>query len=105
MTGSLRKHIASVTDLSGTGLGIELLQIEHKSENYFAGNVYIEALKEIAALRAAAEQMAERLRAMRQYQKEVPHDNNKDALVYITWINLFDDEDAAALAEWERVSK
>ena len=82
----LNKHVVSVTKLSGTGLGIELLRIEHKSDNFFAGNIYIEALREIAALRAAGEKMADALRDLRK-------------------ASYFTAKDAAALEAWEAANK
>ena len=92
---TLNKHVVSVTKLSGTGLGIELLQIEHKGDNYFAGNIYIEALREIAALREAGEKMAEALR----HNKRVVDLGNPNT----SW--AFIDEDAAALEAWEAANK
>jgi hypothetical protein len=56
------------------------------------------------ALRDAAEQMAERLRAMKQY-RNAWNDDDQDRQVLVTLENIFDDDDAAALSEWERVSK
>ena len=92
---TLNKHVVSATKLSGTGLGIELLRIEHKGDNYFAGNIYIEALREIAALREAGEKMAKQLRENRKIVKLGVRSDQ--------W--AFTDEDAAALAEWEAANK
>jgi hypothetical protein len=59
---------------------------------------------QVAALRAAAEQMAERLREMKKFRDAIGHDTRNEK-VSVSWINLFDENDAAALEALERVSK
>jgi hypothetical protein len=63
-------------------------------------NELAECKAQLAALRAAAEQMAERLRALRTYQRV-----SQELCDILTADRIFVEEDAAALEAWEQVSK
>ena len=80
-----------------------IMQIIERTK-FAAGKYDLELCKkaeaELAALREAGEKMAERLRALKTFQRV-----SQELDDVLTADRIFVDEDAAALAEWEAANK